>query len=185
MPAPANKIQLPSNTTYRIVPSQQVTQGTPSPVNYTTAGIRHIVLRANVLPPPQRLLHPAPLPPAPFYVLNPALPGCLPPPPKPFLKISKVKNGIVLSWNFTQSMAQHASVSTFQIYAYQENPSSTHQPVSSNLWKKVGDVKALPLPMACTLTQFQAGHRYHFAVRAQDVNNRIGPFSDAQTISLV
>lgn len=75
----------------------------------------------------------------------------------------------------------HAEISTFQIFAYQE----TSQAPVSTLWKKVGDVKALPLPMACTLTQFHSGHKYHFAVRASDVHTRMGPFSDAQSIALM
>jgi len=45
---------------------------------------------------------------------------------------------------------KHADIASYQLYAYQEiigiNP-------STSLWKKVGDVRALPLPMACTLTQ--------------------------------
>jgi hypothetical protein len=53
-----------------------------------------------------------------------------------------------------------------------------------SLWKKVGDVNALPLPMACTLTQFMKGNKYHFAIRAQDIHSRVGLFSDPQSITL-
>ena len=77
-------------------------------------------------------------------------------------------------------IAVHAGVTSYQIFAYQEGAAA---PVVS-LWKKVGDVKALPLPMACTLTQFQRGHKYHFAVRAQDTYSRVGRFSEPQTIQL-
>jgi hypothetical protein len=52
------------------------------------------------------------------------------------------------------------------------------------LWKKIGVVKALPLPMACTLTQFSSGSRYQFAVRAVDTSERAGPFSDPCVITL-
>ena len=75
---------------------------------------------------------------------------------------------------------EHATVNMYQIYAYQESGI----PPNPNLWKKVGDVKALPLPMACTLTQFTKGNKYHFAIRAQDVHVRVGQFSDPQSIAL-
>jgi hypothetical protein len=74
----------------------------------------------------------------------------------------------------------HATVVMYQIFAYQEGSA----PPNTNLWKKVGDVKALPLPMACTLTQFQKGHKYHFAVRAQDEHRRVGDFCEPHTIAL-
>uniref|UniRef100_T1J388 Activating transcription factor 7-interacting protein Fn3 domain-containing protein n=1 Tax=Strigamia maritima TaxID=126957 RepID=T1J388_STRMM len=100
-------------------------------------------------------------------------------PPKPALKISKVTNGIVLSWNMNLNTL-HADISCYQLFAYQETSAAP----SPTLWKKVGDVKALALPMACTLTQFVDGHKYHFAVRALDVHKRVGPFSDAGSIVL-
>ena len=52
------------------------------------------------------------------------------------------------------------------------------------LLQQVGDVKALPLPMACTLTQFQDGNKYYFTVRAVDQYGRCGTYSDASEIFL-
>lgn len=103
-------------------------------------------------------------------------------PPAPELKISKVDNGIVISWIMEGYVeGRFEEIASYQIYAYQE----TSAPPSTSLWKKIGDVKALPLPMACTLTQFMAGYKYYFAVRAVDVTSRVGPFSLPGSILLI
>lgn len=121
--------------------------------------------------------HPAPLP---ENICPKGLPADLkPPPPSPGLKISRVKQGIVLSWNMSIP-SDCVEIASYQLFAYQE----TSAVPQTSLWKKVGDVKALPLPMACTLTQFQDGNKYHFAVRAIDIHGRSGPFSEPSYIYL-
>lgn len=122
--------------------------------------------------------HPAPLPNAPVQQYNPALKNV---PPKPSLTINKGKEGVVLSWNMTLNLLDHATIASYQLYAYQEISGSVPD---KSLWKKVGDVKALPLPMACTLKQFSNGNRYHFAVRACDTSKRQGEFSAPASISI-
>ena len=122
--------------------------------------------------------HPAPLPNGPPVPFNPQMKKV---PPKPTLKINKGKDGVVLSWNMTCLVLDHATVASYQIYAYQETSS---QPPVPSLWKKVGQVNALPLPMACTLKQFARGNKYHFAVRATDTHQRQGIFSDPATIDI-
>ncbi|XP_076181943.1 fibronectin-III type domain-containing protein windei isoform X2 [Ptiloglossa arizonensis] len=121
--------------------------------------------------------HPAPLPDTRKYTLNPIWKL---PPPAPSLKISKTSNGIVLSWNMSLS-DKHADIASYQLYAYQEVAGI---PPNISLWKKVGDVRALPLPMACTLTQFSEGNNYYFAVRAVDTHSRKGQYSTPGNISL-
>ncbi|KAJ7330002.1 hypothetical protein JRQ81_016176 [Phrynocephalus forsythii] len=132
---------------------------------------------------PQRPVHPAPLPEAPQ-------PSRLPPeaastslPQKPHLKLARVQsqNGIVLSWSVLEVDRSCASVDSYHLYAYHEDPSAT---VPSQ-WKKIGEVKALPLPMACTLTQFVSGSKYYFAVRAKDIFGRFGPFCDPQSTDVI
>ncbi|KAM3833170.1 activating transcription factor 7-interacting protein 1 isoform 2-T3 [Vipera latastei] len=132
---------------------------------------------------PLRPIHPAPLPEA-------QQPSRLPPeaanhslPQKPHLKLARVQsqNGIVLSWSVLEVDRSCASVDSYHLYAYHEDPSAT---VPSQ-WKKIGEVKALPLPMACTLTQFVSGSKYYFAVRAKDIYGRFGPFCDPQSTDVI
>ena len=123
--------------------------------------------------------HPAPLPDPPKFQISGL--NMKSAPPKPTLEISRLTEGIKLSWNMNLNLTIYASITSYQIYAYQERAAL---PVFSTLWKKVGDVKALDLPMACTLTQFGKGNKYHFAVRARDCHSRVGNFSDPLSISL-
>lgn len=76
---------------------------------------------------------------------------------------------------------EYEAINSYQLFAYQEELDTMP---STALWKKVGDLKALPLPMACKLSQFTSGYKYHVAVRAVDVHLRIGPFSLPGTIEL-
>ncbi|XP_071797440.1 uncharacterized protein [Asterias amurensis] len=115
--------------------------------------------------------HPAPLP-----ALQPSTSKG---PPKPELNITKVETGIVLSWNMTLD-GYDSQIDVYHLYAYQESEA----PATTTLWKKIGEVRALPLPMACTLTQFQAGSVYHFAVCAVDIQGQSGPFSEPSSINL-
>ncbi|XP_058955766.2 activating transcription factor 7-interacting protein 1 [Pocillopora verrucosa] len=101
------------------------------------------------------------------------------PPPKPNVSIAVAPSGIVLSW-YMALEERHAPIMNYQLFALQDG-GTTENP---HQWKKIGVVKALPLPMACTLTQFSPGNKYHFLVRATDVNGRQGECSEACTITL-
>lgn len=127
----------------------------------------------------QALRHPAPLPEETKQHHAPNLKAI---PPAPDLKISKVENGIVISWKIEGYLSEcYEEIASYQLYAYQE----TNVAPCTSLWKKIGDVKALPLPMACTLTQFMAGFKYYFAVRAVDIKSRVGQFSPPGSIMLL
>lgn len=129
--------------------------------------------------PPNSNRHPAPLPDAMKQYQPPNWKAL---PPAPDLKLSKVENGIVISWKIDGYQDDsYEEIASYQLYAYQE----TSTPPNTALWKKIGDVKALPLPMACTLTQFMAGYKYYFAVRAVDIRSRVGPFSLPGSILLL
>lgn len=132
---------------------------------------------------PPRPIHPAPLPEAPQPPRLPPEAANTSPPQKPQLKLARVQsqNGIVLSWSVMEVDRSCATVDSYHLYAYHEDPSAT----MASQWKKIGEVKALPLPMACTLTQFVSGSKYYFAVRAKDVYGRFGPFCDPQSTDVI
>ncbi|KAM6137391.1 activating transcription factor 7-interacting protein 1 isoform 4-T4 [Pterocles gutturalis] len=168
-------VRMPQTTAY--VVNNGLTLGSGAP----QLTVHHRPPQVHTEPP--RPVHPAPLPEAPQ-------PPRLPPeaantslPQKPQLKLARVQsqNGIVLSWGVMEVDRSCATVDSYHLYAYHEDPSAT---VPSQ-WKKIGEVKALPLPMACTLTQFVSGSKYYFAVRAKDVYGRFGPFCDPQSTDVI
>ena len=103
-------------------------------------------------------------------------------PPKLQVNITVSGNGIVLSWDFeSEPITKVPTIECYHLFASQDSPTP---PNLASEWKKIGVVKALPLPMACTLTQFVSGNSYHFAVLAVDVNGREGPLSNSCTVRL-
>ncbi|GCB71290.1 hypothetical protein scyTo_0008802 [Scyliorhinus torazame] len=132
---------------------------------------------------PSRPIHPAPLPEAQAPQRLPPEAANTSPPQKPHLKLARVQsqNGIVLSWSVLEVDRSCALVDSYHLYAYHEDPATT----TPSQWKKIGEVKALPLPMACTLTQFVSGSKYYFAVRAKDIYGRYGAFCDPQSTDVM
>lgn len=113
-----------------------------------------------------------PLPQVPITPLN-SQKVTLPEPKPPLLRIKKIKDGMELSWD--HAGVSRVKIDSYELYVYQHNPNSS----SGNRWKKIGNdsIKAMPLPMACTLSQFSTGSKYYFAVRGKDVYGRYGAFS--------
>ncbi|XP_062865500.1 activating transcription factor 7-interacting protein 1 isoform X2 [Trichomycterus rosablanca] len=179
--------------------STQRPTGPPPPlVNSNNAGRTGVQHRPSVDSPRSRpsSTSSAPLPPLP---LAPAPPARLPPeaahtssPQQPQLKLARVQsqNGIVLSWCVSETERNCAPVDSYHLYAYHQDQLASSVPQSTqsaglSLWKKIGEVKALPLPMACTLTQFVSGSTYYFAVRAKDIYGRFGPFCEPQCTDVI
>ncbi|NXK28020.1 MCAF1 protein, partial [Arenaria interpres] len=168
-------VRMPQTTTY--VMNNGLTLGSGAP----QLTVHHRPPQVHAEPP--RPIHPAPLPEAPQPPRLPPEAANTSPPQKPQLKLARVQsqNGIVLSWSVMEVDRSCATVDSYHLYAYHEDPSAT----MPSQWKKIGEVKALPLPMACTLTQFVSGSKYYFAVRAKDIYGRFGPFCDPQSTDVI
>ncbi|XP_071392787.1 activating transcription factor 7-interacting protein 1 [Centroberyx affinis] len=104
-------------------------------------------------------------------------------PQQPQLKLVPSQTGIVLSWCVAETDRTCATVDSYHLYAFHQDNSSSN--AAQQHWKKIGEVKALALPMACTLTQFQSGSTYHFAVRAKDIYGRYGSFCEPQCTNVI
>ncbi|MBZ3885820.1 Activating transcription factor 7-interacting protein 2 [Sciurus carolinensis] len=100
------------------------------------------------------------------------------PPQKPELKVKRVLKpmGIALTWNISKINPRCAPVESYHLFLCHEN--STNKLI----WKKIGEIKALPLPMACTLSQFLASDKYYFTIQSKDIFGRYGPFCDIKSI---
>ncbi|PAA59402.1 hypothetical protein BOX15_Mlig006933g2 [Macrostomum lignano] len=126
---------------------------------------------------------PAPLPvtPAPLSAVSTSKL----PPSRATLTLERTPEGVTLQWDLTDVSHLHAGVKAYEIWSYSEvldeRQPRRRQPPSCP-WAKVGDVKALPLPMSCSLTQIEAGSMFHFAVRALDVYNRFGRWSNVCSV---
>ncbi|XP_030905783.1 activating transcription factor 7-interacting protein 1 isoform X2 [Melopsittacus undulatus] len=168
-------VRMPQTTAYVVNNGLALGSGTPQ------LTVHHRPPQVHADPP--RPVHPAPLPEAPQPPRLPPEAANTSPPQKPQLKLARVQsqNGIVLSWSVMEVDRSCATVDSYHLYAYHEDPSAT----MPSQWKKIGEVKALPLPMACTLTQFVSGSKYYFAVRAKDIYGRFGPFCDPQSTDVI
>ncbi|XP_014399680.1 PREDICTED: activating transcription factor 7-interacting protein 2 isoform X2 [Myotis brandtii] len=128
---------------------------------------------------PESFEHLPPLPAPPQSLLDPVdkVRDTLPP-QKTELKVKRVlrPRGIALTWNIAKINPKCAPVESYHLFLCHENPGI------KLIWKKVGEIKALPLPMACTLSQFLASNRYYFALQSKDIFGRYGPFCDIKAI---
>lgn len=124
---------------------------------------------------PLILTHPAPTPTAPPQFLNPSHKKI---PPKPKLSIKNSEKDIIVQWRIDDlNTATHADIDSYENHSYEINDEEP----STNNWVLVGDVKALLLPMAVTLSEYGEGQSFYFAVRAVDCHKRVSEFSEPKT----
>ncbi|KAK7825833.1 hypothetical protein U0070_008589 [Myodes glareolus] len=99
------------------------------------------------------------------------------PPQKPELRVKRVLRppGIALAWNISKVNPKCAPVESYHLFLCYEN--SNHL-----TWRKIAEIQALPLPMACTVSQFLASSRYYFTLQSKDIFGRYGPFCNIKSI---
>ncbi|XP_048350699.1 activating transcription factor 7-interacting protein 2 isoform X1 [Sphaerodactylus townsendi] len=104
------------------------------------------------------------------------------PPQRLQLAVAQIQNpkGIGLQWNIRQVDPRCAPIESFHLYICVENTKAG----TVSAWTKTNVIKALPLPLACSMS-FPASGKCYFAMQSKDVYGRFGPFCDIQSISAV
>ncbi|CAH8606729.1 unnamed protein product [Heterobilharzia americana] len=92
----------------------------------------------------------------------------LPLQPVPQLTIAEAAEGVCLQWSVTYPSGAFEPAVAYEIYSYASSEVTLVSLQTCLPWKKVGEVTALPLPMACTLTHVEANNMYYFTVRSVD-----------------
>ncbi|KAM5198900.1 activating transcription factor 7-interacting protein 2 isoform 3-T5 [Hipposideros larvatus] len=160
---------------------------TESPVSTLESPMKTISISKETIPVAQTTIQvpesfehlpPLPEPPTPNPEIVDKIRDTLPP-QKAELKVKRVlrPRGIALTWNITKINPKCAPVESYHLFLCHENTSN------KPAWKKIGEIKALPLPMACTLSQFLNSSKYYFTVQSKDIFGRYGPFCDIKSIS--
>ncbi|GIY18573.1 activating transcription factor 7-interacting protein 1 [Caerostris darwini] len=126
-----------------------------------------------------KLTHPLPFPPKLLPKGYKKLRSILP--PKPYLT-AFVQNddSFFLRWNMPRRtrLLNYRKIKYFEIFNYV----SSNEPISSLEWEMLRKEDAKELPMACALRDFDEGCKYFFAIRAIDVHDRSGNFSNPISI---
>ncbi|XP_015265362.1 PREDICTED: activating transcription factor 7-interacting protein 2 [Gekko japonicus] len=103
------------------------------------------------------------------------------PPQKLELAVAQIQNpkGIALQWNVKEVDPRCAPIESFHLFICLENKREG----TRSRWIKTNEIKAMSLPMACSLSQFAAAGKCYFAMQSKDIFGRFGPFCDIQSIT--
>ena len=97
--------------------------------------------------------------------------------PVPRLAIRVMNGNTVIMWDLPPDN-KITDISFFEIYVFLKNKDGRLQRNHTDRWIKLGEMKAMSLPMGCTLRHvIQENVIYSFIVRAVDKNGLPGPIS--------
>lgn len=97
--------------------------------------------------------------------------------PTPRLAVRIMNGNTVIMWDLPPDN-KNTNINFFEVYVFLINKDGRAWRNQAGQWIKVGQMKAMPLPMACTIRQVtQKNVLYFFIVRAVGHNGLPGPFS--------
>ncbi|VDL92887.1 unnamed protein product [Schistocephalus solidus] len=94
------------------------------------------------------------------------------------LVISSAEEGVCLRWELGPFAYAYEPATSYEVYSYASSDVQSSAVLTSRVWQKVGEVQALALPMACTLTSVIANNIYYFIVRSLDRFHRPSDWSN-------
>ena len=104
---------------------------------------------------------------------------------KPRLALRVLNGSIVLMWDLPPDN-KVSEVDFFEVCVYLVNKDAREWQNCGGQWMKIGQMKALQLPMACTIRHMlQKKTIYNFSVRAVGLDGVAGPFSQPCGLSCV
>ncbi|XP_048058797.1 activating transcription factor 7-interacting protein 2 isoform X4 [Megalobrama amblycephala] len=123
-------------------------------------------------------LHPFPA--TPFPKELPVLAASYNLPQKPVVKLARIGSAqeLGIAWNVDRKDPHVAEMDSYNIYVSHEHKNGTFSE-----WKCLGVIKAMPLPMACKVSDCKGDKRLCFIVVGKDIFGRYGPYSDIRTVA--
>ncbi|VDM00752.1 unnamed protein product [Schistocephalus solidus] len=90
---------------------------------------------------------------------------------------------VCLRWEIDGSNGKFEPAVTYELFNYTSSDLKG-RPASVDLWKKISDIGALPLPMTCTLSSLFSNVVYYFAMRSVDRFSRCSDWSNVVNASI-
>ncbi|XP_052401056.1 activating transcription factor 7-interacting protein 2 isoform X1 [Carassius gibelio] len=121
-----------------------------------------------------------PFPDTPFPNELPVIAASYNLPQKPVVKLARIGTAqeLGIAWNVDQKDPHVAEMDCYFIYVSHEQKNGTFSG-----WKCLGEIKAMPLPMACKLSDCKGDKRLCFIVVGKDIFARYGPYSEIHTVT--
>lgn len=105
--------------------------------------------------------------------------------PVPRLALRIMNGNTVIMWDLPPDN-KITDISLFEVYVFLKNKDERLRLNHTGRWIKLGEMKAMPLPMACTLRHvIQKNVLYSFTVRAVGSNGLAGPCSKPCSLSSI